>query len=38
MNIVMRTALPLESMAPQIRRIVQAMDPDAPDRQAADDG
>jgi putative ABC transport system permease protein len=30
MNIVIRTALPPESLAPQIRRIVQAMDPTLP--------
>ena len=30
MNIVLRTALPVESLAPQIRRIVQAMDPTLP--------
>lgn len=30
MNVVIRTALPPESLAPQIRRIVQAMDPTLP--------
>ncbi len=30
MNIVLRTALPLESVAPQIRQIVQSMDPTLP--------
>ena len=30
MNIVLRTALPLESVAPLIRRIVQSMDPTLP--------
>ena len=30
MNIVMRSELPLESLAPQIRRVVQSMDPSLP--------
>ena len=30
MNLVLRTPLPVESLAPQIRRIVQAMDPTLP--------
>jgi putative ABC transport system permease protein len=30
MNIVVRTALPVDSIAPQIRRIVQSMDPTLP--------